>query len=615
MKTEELIAAFILSLTIGLSSGHSQTEIDYQSVGTATAFTDKTCSPWTHPSNNQSKCICKKKNFFDDILQCEDRELMVLDSYCMTYSVESKTLEVGSCIENCLNTNTSLKDRLYHKGLSLNQNLSSINDLMCRQRFNRAGRLCGKCLPHFHPQAYSYNLTCVTCPEGNLNLWKYFLFSLAPLTVFYFLVVFFKINTTSSHLHGYIIFAQALAMPQFARLFVITLEFETSFNYPIKVLGALYGLWMLDFFRMFNLGICLDMSPLSVVALDYIIAVYPFLLTILSYILIELHDRNFRILVFLWKPFRCIFTLFRRNWDIRTSVIDAYATFFQLSCFKILCTSFDLLTPTIVHSLSNPDSTKLVVYYDGSVDYFGTEHLPYAVIAIVFLILFVVISILLLFFYPSRCFQCLLSRCHWHSHILQTFMDSINGCYKDGTEPGTKDCRWFAGIDLSSRIVLLLMFSFTLGSLFFPLAIFIIFLISILISNIQPYKISVAKYTKIDVTFYSLLGLYYTAICACNIASIKARLFIKGCYIVALVIGIVPLIYISCLCVHWIFTKRRWGRMFINRVRAWRGGYHWIEELPDRVVNPGNYQQVLEESASMNSSHDPSCGGINWYTD
>ena len=535
---------------------------------------------------------------------------MVLDSYCMTYSVESKTLEVGSCIENCLNTNKSLKDRLYHKGLSLNQNLSSINDLMCRQHFNRAGRLCGKCLPNFHPQAYSYNLTCVTCPEGNLNLWKYFLFSLTPLTVFYFLVLFFKINTTSSHLHGYVIFVQAIVLPQFARLFVTTIEFETSFNYPIKVFGALYGLWFLDFFRLFNFGICLHMSPLSVVTLDYVIAVYPFLLTVLSF---ELHDKNIRILVFIWKPFRCIFTLFRRNWDIRTSVIDAYATFFQLSCFKIICISFDLLIPTFVYSLSNPESTRLALYYDGTVDYFGNEHLPYAVIALVFLLLFAFFPILLLFVYPSQCFQYLMSRCHLHSHILQTFMDSINGCYKDGTERGTNDCRWFAGIDLSSRIVLFLVFSFTLGSLYFPLAVLVIILIIILISNIQPHK--TAKYTKIDVTFYSLLSLYYTAVCACNIASIKARFFTKGCYIVALVIGIFPLIYISCLCVHWIFTKRRWGRTFVNRVIAWRGGYHWLEELPDRVVNPGNYQQALEESASMNSSHDPSCEGINWYTD
>ena len=604
------LAALLICITV--SSSHSLIEVYSQNEETVITTTIKSCPPWTYSNSTSSKCICKRHSFFDGKLRCEQGDPKILDSYCMTYSFKSETVEVGSCIENCMSTDHKLEDKLYHY---LNQNLSSINDLMCRQRFNRAGRLCGKCLSNFYPQAYSYNLTCVTCPEGNLNLWKYFLFSLAPLTAFYFLVLFFKINTTSSHLHGYIIFAQALALPQIARLFVLTIEVETSFNYPIKILGALYGLWNLDFFRMFTLGVCLNMSPMSVVALDYIIAVYPFVLTLLSYILIELHDKNIRILVFIWKPFRCIITLFRRNWDIRTSVIDAYATFFQLSCFKILCVSFDLLIPTVVYSLPHFKSTKLALYYDGTVDYFGKEHLPYALLASVFLLLFAIIPILLLFFYPSRCFQCLMSHCHWHSHILRTFMDSLNGCYKDGTEPGTKDCRWFAGIDLSSRIVLFLVFSFTLGSLYFPLAVLVLLLIIIFISSIQPHKTAVAKYTTIDVTFYCLLSLYYAAICACEIASIKARSFRRGCYVVALVISIVPLIYISCLCLHWIFTKRRWGRTFINRVRAWRGGYHWLEELPDRVVNPGNYQQALAVSANINCTDNQSSNTMNAYAD
>ena len=45
------------------------------------------------------------------------------------------------------------------------------------------------------------------------------------------------------------------------------------------------------------------MSSLSVRALDYTIAIYPVFLTILSCILIEMHDRNFKLLVFIWRPF------------------------------------------------------------------------------------------------------------------------------------------------------------------------------------------------------------------------------------------------------------------------------------------------------------------------
>ena len=614
-----ILLAISLTLSFTYSSKSSSLQADFTTWrgDTDSVTTNITCAPWTQLNSDQ-KCVCKTEhNFFkkfDGKLECEQysTDLMVLDSYCMTYDTKSGTLEVGSCIENCMNVGKSLKDTLYRVKLSPNKIFSDINDVMCHQHFNRTGRLCGKCLPNFYPQAYSYNLTCVPCPEGNVNLWKYFLFSLAPLTGFYFLVLFFKISTTSSHLHGYIIFAQAVALPQFARIFIITLNFEPSFNYPIKFLGALYGLWNLDFFRMFDLGVCLDMSPLSVIALDYITALYPFFLTVISYFLIELHDRNIKIVVLIWKPFRCLFTLFRRNWDIRTSVIDVYATFFQLSCFKILCISCDLLIPTIVYTLEYPKTkhTKLVLYYDGTVDYFGREHLPYAVIALTFTFLFAVFPIFFLFLFPCRCFQNLMSRCHCHSHIIQTFVDSLNGCYKDGTEPGTRDCRWLAAFELLVRIILFIVFSFTLGSLYFPLAVLIIVLIIILICNIQPHKTAVAHYTKIDITFYCLLGLYYTAATASGLASIKARFFTNGCYVVALLIGIIPLIYMTCLSLHWIFTRRRWGRTLINRLRAWKRGYHSIDDLPDRILHPDNYEQGLKESASLSSC---SNGSRNWY--
>ena len=105
---------------------------------------------------------------------------------------------------------------------------------------------------------------------------------------------------------------------------------------PIQAIVAMYSIWNLDFFRGLYPDICLDVSTLTVLALDYAVAIYPLLLTVISYFLIQLHARNVRIVVILWKPFRYIFTLLRRNWDSKTTVIDAYATFYILSFTKIL---------------------------------------------------------------------------------------------------------------------------------------------------------------------------------------------------------------------------------------------------------------------------------------
>ena len=543
------------------------------------------CVPWTNYNKEHQKCVCKEEDFFDGVLKCnkDSQKLYVIDCYCMTYNETTDSIEVGACIENCLNSEKSLHDKVYKVHFSPNQQyLSQANDYMCSQPHDvtrhRSGRLCGACKQDYYLQAYSYNISCINCTEGNMNLLKYFAISIGPLTVFYFLLLFFKVNTTSSHLHGYVIFAQAISLPPFARTVLLLLESYKDFGFAIKFLSSFFGVWNLDFFRLFNWAICLKMAPLTIVALDYIIAIYPFLLTVISYAFITLHDRNVKIVVFACKPLRSIFKLFRKNWDIRTSVIDAYATFFLLSTFKILSISFDLLIPTFISVISRTDhpqkNAKLALYFDSTIDYFGHQHLPYALLALTLTLLFAIFPILILLIYPCRCFQYLLNRFCFNSFILRTFIDSLNGCYKDGTEPGTRDCRWFAAVDLISRFCLYLVFMITLGSLYFPFAILIIFLLLIFMFQIQPHKTVVSHYTKIDLTFYILLALHYSALSAANIASTKARFYTKGLFLASIIVAFIPLLYITCLCFYWVFTRRRFGRTLINRIRTlWRDFY------------------------------------------
>ena len=259
-------------------------------------------------------------------------------------------------------------------------------------------------------------MRCVKCPEGNRNIWKYILVAFGPLTLFYFLVLFLKINANSSYLHGYIIFSLIISTEISARNLIRYVHNHQQFAQIFYIWAAVFSVWNLDIFRGFS-DICLDMSTLTVLALDYAVAIYPLLLTVVSYYLIQLHARNVKIVVFLWKPFRCLFTLIRRNWDSRTTVIDAYTTFFILSFVKILTVSADLLIPVRAYSLNN-DSVTWVLYYDATVDYLGREHLPYAITAILFLLLILTPTIFLLLFYQQKCFQRLLG-CHKvHSQLL-----------------------------------------------------------------------------------------------------------------------------------------------------------------------------------------------------
>ena len=175
----------------------------------------------------------------------------------------------------------------------------------------------------------------------------------------------------SGSLHAVVLGSQMMSMPQFCRILHPS---DTQIDNPIKVLLSLYGIWNLDFFRPFYSDICLGIGILPTLALDYVIAVYPLLLMIISYQLIVLYDMNYRVVTIMWRPFRLLFSLFRRNWNIKTSVVDAYATLFLLSFVKFLSVSFDLLVPTKVYNLPGDHyNYTLALYYAGDIEYFASS--------------------------------------------------------------------------------------------------------------------------------------------------------------------------------------------------------------------------------------------------
>ena len=513
-----------------------------------------------------------------DILQCSSQgNISILDCYCITYNENDKEsqAEIGKCIYNCFNVNkTDFSDSVYH---ILPYNASDSNEVICAKEFFRNGTLCGKCKDRYYPLAYSYNMTCVMCPHGRANWWKYVLSAFLPLTFFYFIVVFFKINATSSHLHGFIYYSQAISLPPMTRVVLIGMRHRSNYLKFMKYIGSLYGIWNLDFFRVFDLGICLGTDTLQTLSLDIAVAIYPLLLMVVSYVLIELYDRNFRLLVILWKPFLTFFGLFRRNWEIRTSVIDAYATFFLLSNVKFLSASFDLLIPVKILQLSSSKGFhhNWRLFYDATVPYFGETHLPYAILAIVTLFVFVLTPVVLLLLYPFRWFQKLLNVFPFRWYILHTFMDSFYGCYKNGTELGTRDCRWFVSLFYIVRILGFLIGLFTLNAMYYIIGSVLLVLFAILMMNIRPFKSDLSHYTDINVIFILLLASWYVIVTGIDIASVKNHDMTWIFYLLTLAFLVLPLTYALVIVLYWIFKHRKFGFELIRGMCAFRRGYDW----------------------------------------
>ena len=202
-----------------------------------------------------------------------------------------------------------------------------------------------------------------------------------------------------------IYFCQTLSIPAFVRLIFSALR-KSHHSLLIGVIVYILNcsFWKLDLFRSITLDICLNLTPLQSLALDYLLALYPFVLILLSYIFINIYDSKIACVVIMWKPFHKLFIPFRKSWDVRTSVIDSFSRFFLLSYIKIISATTDLLVTTEIYQLGSNTST-FGLYYSPSVAYLGVEHRPYAIMAIVVLTFFVIIPTIILLLYPFHFYR------------------------------------------------------------------------------------------------------------------------------------------------------------------------------------------------------------------
>ena len=276
---------------------------------------------------------------------------------------------------------------------------------------------------------------------------------------------------------------------------------------------VVYDIWNLNFFRPILPKFCLssDISTLQLLSLGYITAFYPIILTALSFFLWWLYGRGIQPVVCIFRPLHFCFARFRRIWNLQRSIIHAFATFLLLSYTKFTLVSFILLMPTPLFSdQGNPVGS--VLYYDGTIDYLSSNHIPYVVAAVIVLLIFVALPPVILIA-PSlvrtleKIFNTQICVRFRPGPGLQQFLDAFQGCYKDGTEErGSEyDLRWFAGFYFINRIILFAIFAFTpqwitqylLQQLVFT-SVFLLFAL------FRPYKEDF--YNKVDSAIFAILA-------------------------------------------------------------------------------------------------------------
>ncbi len=528
------------------------------------------CPPWSVCNARLDVCRCIQLS--GDPVICKEVTQnrltpYILDCNCITIDEdnERQMVEVGKCDYNCARDQNNL-DIVYQQ---LPDNMSDWNNFMCGE-FHRTGSLCGKCDTDrdYYPRVYSFDMSCMKCNNSSSNWWKYILIAYVPLTVFYLIVFFFKVDIQSSQLQGFIIYSQFLTIPALARNLLLSTRHKPVILELVKLIGALYGIWNLDFFRTYDSGICFRMSFLEVLSLDLAVAVYPLLLMLFSCFLVTLHDQNFTLLKCLFKPFKMLFSKWQSNFAIKTSTVNVFATFLFLSNTKFFSICFDMLTPVKVHQFYSPlqVNSSWRLNYDPTIKYFSQQHRWYAIIALVIAFVFIIIPLLVLLFYSTRVFHKFLSILpqRWQL-FLHAFVDSLQGCYKDGTELGTRDCRWFVPMLYFCRLVLMLIYSITLNAVYFPYGTIIITVFAIVTINIDPFKSSLKHLSSSMLVFILLTASFYVSAIGAVMAEEKGDTFTSYMfYLLTVAMSSLPLIYVVIIAIHWINRHLHLHNYFIR---------------------------------------------------
>ena len=571
------------------------------------------CPPWSYPdSDNNNECVCSRAE--TKVVKCNKDSVLLRLGICMTYNSSSKNTAIGPCPYISQGSN-SLIDNTY---LRLPNYTSNLTSFMC-DSLHRTGLLCGECEDGFGPAIYSYTLECKKCWGHGAGWLLYITLTVIPTTVLYIIVVVFHVSATSPPLHAFVFFCQLTVYTFRSQpdLYLFCAHELGKFSHGFLKVGlAFSGLWNLDFFRPIVPPFCVspNMKNLHAFALEYIEAFYPLILILITYICIKLHDHNFRPVVLLWKPFHRCFVYFRRSWDSEASIINAFATFLLLSFSKILFLSFMVLFGTKV-MLMNRNGTlsdsNSFMYYDSTVKYFSADHLPFAVVSICILLVFIVLPTLLLILYPTRIFRKCVTCCQFRRwHALHTFLEAFQGQYKDGTN-GTRDFRMVSALYLVFRIAVLFGFSgnhdmSSFNHAYIWLATAVAFVCTLLFfAIVRPYKVN--NRNTIDTLLLAMLNVQIliimfvkylpnqrhshvigiTGLLAMGIPHAAFLLYIL--YIVLKKIRILQDLKRKCRC---LLSTVHWNNHSLTEANNGYGGLD-TDSLPDRLENPDEYEPLI----------------------
>ena len=377
-------------------------------------------------------------------LHCSQGEPRLKFGYCVTLSESTGLLSLSKCPSQFQTTSYNVTSTAE---ILLPRNLSQLNDYMCGP-LNRKGLVCSECADGFGPSVTSFGYRCVKCTDAWYKVPLVLVLEFVPITILYLINLTFLINITSAPMPCFIMFAQFIVITfdssnltsPLASKLTMGLKNNLDLGLDINIILLFYRIYNLEFGRYLSSPLCIsrDLKSIHMTLIGYISAFYSLYLIFLTWICVELHGRNFRLLVWLWRPFHRCFIRLRRGWNPTHDLIDVFTAFFILSYGKILHQTLLLAAYDEIMNIdaSGEQFTSYTCLVDQNISYGGKYHLLFVIPAGFVTLVFNILPPLLLTFYPIKTFRLCLSKCRMDSIGLCTFADKIHGCYRNGLDGG-----------------------------------------------------------------------------------------------------------------------------------------------------------------------------------
>ena len=370
------------------------------------------CATW-HYRDHNGQCQCYPQNVHHmptEWIRCSNDTVILVYGNCMTYSEKRRSTYVAEC--PYFQVDGHNVSNLKPGYIELPLDISKLNEYMCGP-VNRKGLLCTECIDGFGTSFTSLEHSCSNC-TNSYGIPLYILAEIVPLTLFYLIILIFRINLTDSPMMCFIYYSQTLISS-------VSKGGNSKLNRnwfqargPRLTVYALYGMWNLDIIRYVLPSFCISskLTFTHISLLGYISVIYPLCLIIMTWIFVELHDHNFKPLVLLWRPFHGCFVKLRKGWDTKSDIIDVFCSFLLLSYTKVLYQTalFVNFQKIVRASESGNISITFASHTDPHIVHGNTKYILYCVMTSIVIVLSS-ITPLLLMLYPLKCFRIGLSKC------------------------------------------------------------------------------------------------------------------------------------------------------------------------------------------------------------